>query len=248
MAYIYQAGDSFIKGASASGLIFGAVNYIPPDPILSQIQLPTPGSGLYFSPTDVNGNADHVNQATIVALTPSIVSPGYGSDGLYRTKHSGYMSDDVTYFDTNPRLPDNNYGTSIMIDTFGGFGDQQLPYEEIYSMQWTGWFVAPETGNYNFYTMSDDCSFLWMGDNAKHGNYTRANALVDNGGAHGANPASSTVSVSLVAGQYYPFRLQFGEAGGGESCMVFYSNDAGQTKVNYVAGKFKYDPINTDLY
>jgi hypothetical protein len=248
MAYISNPDDMFIRGASASGFIFELLNPTPPDPTLAQIQLPAPGSGYMYGAMDINGNANHVNKATILTLTPTVVASGYGTDGLYRTKHAGYMNDDVTYFDNHPRIADNNYGTSVWVDTFGGFGAQQLDYDEAYSLQWTGWFVAPETGNYNFYTISDDCSFLWMGDNAKHGNYTRANALVDNGGAHGARSVGSNVSVHLTAGQYYPFRLQFGEAGGGESCMVFYSNDAGQTKATYVAGKFKYDPVNTDLY
>jgi hypothetical protein len=246
LGYIYEPGDLFIKGASASGVIWGIS--APVDPTLPQIQLPTPGSGYMYGAMDINGNANHVNKATIITPTPTIVAAGYGTNGLYRTKHAGYMNDDVTYFDNHPRIPDNKYGSSVIIDTFGGFGANDLPVDEIYSMQWTGWFIAPQTGNYNFYTISDDCSFLWIGDSAKHGNYTRANALVDNGGLHGANSKAADVSVHLTAGQYYPFRMQFGENGGGESCMVFYSNDAGQTKVTYVNGLFKHDPANPDLY
>ena len=163
------------------------------------------------------------------------------------------MADNTNYFDNTNPIPNNNYGNSSFVDVVGGFGSQQLPIDEAYSLQWTGFFIAPATGNYNFYTISDDCSFLWLGENAKHGMFNRSNALVDNGGAHGAMSVPSNVSVALVAGQYYPIRIQFGEAGGGESCMVFYSNDAGQTKVTHIGAWSPtpilwHDPVNVDLY
>lgn len=247
MGYLFGTNESFIKGASASGLIFGG-SMAPVNPFASQISLPTPGSGMMFGPDDINGNADHITQVNIETPTAMILNPAYINEGLWRIKVAGYMNDDVNYFYNNPRIPDNNYGSSKVIDTFGGFGSQQLPIDETYSLQWTGMFLAPETGNYNFYTISDDCSYLWIGDDAKNGANTIYNALVNNGGAHGAQSVMSNRSVYLEAGKYYNMRIQFGEAGGGESCMVFYSNDGGQTKVTDIRNKTYYDPVNYDLY
>lgn len=249
MAYLFGTNDNFIKGASASGFMFG----ISESPDASLISLPAPGSGLMFGPYDINNNANHVNVGTIETLPGIDLNPAYLKDGLWREKFNGYMNDDVNYFANNTPIPMNNYGSSTFADTFGGFGSQQIGLDQginidpVYSLQWTGFFLAPTTGVYTFYTISDDCSFLWLGDNAKNGNFTRANALVDNGGAHGSSPKVASHSVHLTAGKYYHMRIQFGEAGGGESCMVFYSNNAGQTKVTDIRNKMYYDEVNTIL-
>ena len=72
-----------------------------------------------------------------------------------------------------------------------------------------------------FYTSSDDASYLWIGPNALSG-FTAANALVNNGGLHGMVEKSRTIS--LIAGQFYPVRIQFGEQGGGDNMIVSFSN------------------------
>ena len=79
MGYFIAPGDYFIKGASASGLVIDFYdNYTPGPNTASQISLPAPGSGLMFSTADINGDADHVNKATIITPTPTILAPGYG--------------------------------------------------------------------------------------------------------------------------------------------------------------------------
>jgi hypothetical protein len=80
------------------------------------------------------------------------------------------------------------------------------------SYEWRGYFLAPTTGNYTFYTTSDDASYLWLGTNAVSG-YTTANAIVNNGGLHGMVTITSG-NQSLVAGTYYPIRIQYGNNGG----------------------------------
>ena len=62
-----------------------------------------------------------------------------------------------------------------------------------------------------------------------------ANANVNNGGLHGVVERSGTVS--LVAGQYYPIRIQFGENGGGDNMIVSFSNP-GLTKTSDGQGFF----------
>ena len=44
---------------------------------------------------------------------------------------------------------------------------------------------------------------------------------MNNGGAHGDQEASG--SIALTAGVYYPIRIQFGEAGGGDILTFNYS-------------------------
>jgi hypothetical protein len=48
-----------------------------------------------------------------------------------------------------------------------------------------------------------------------------ANATVNNGGEHAVQERSGTAS--LTSGVYYPIRIQFGEAGGGDAMTFNYS-------------------------
>jgi hypothetical protein len=86
------------------------------------------------------------------------------------------------------------------------------------SYEWRGYFLAPTTGDYTFYTSSDDASYLWLGTNAVSG-YTTANAIVQNGGLH-ATVTVTSGKQSLVAGSYYPIRVQYGNNGGSGAIII----------------------------
>ena len=90
-----------------------------------------------------------------------------------------------------------------------------------------------------FYTTSDDASYLWIGNNATAG-FTTANATVNNGGLHGSVEITSS-PVSLVAQNYYPIRVQFGEQGGGDFVTVNFST-ATITKTTNGLGYYYYNP------
>lgn len=238
MGYISGPDDMFIRGASATGYIFGL-------PLVRRNapNLPIPGSGTSFTSNDINGNATHSVIGTPIVQEAKVYGDGWPQTlipGLLRQKFAGYYDDDVNYVVNNNALAGSN-----VVDTIVGFGLQELAIDEAYTLQWTGYFKAPATGTYNFYTISDDSSLFWMGFDAKAYAYSRANALVDNGGAHGSEPMAPKHSVSLTAGEYYPIRMQFGEAGGGESCQLWWSNSAGQSLVtNDFTGLVFYDPVD----
>jgi hypothetical protein len=100
-----------------------------------------------------------------------------------------------------------------------------------YSWQFVGRFRAPYTDDFSFSTWSDDASYLWLGDNAITG-YTTANAIVQNGGSHGNNIASSD-PVSLNSGDYYPIRIQYGQGAGGAVLSVAYSSNTETNVTNW---------------
>jgi hypothetical protein len=142
--------------------------------------------------------------------------------GLLRKVYTGYFSDAVDWFDTATM-------TSITQDTFVNLNG----FASVYSVQWTGYFLVPTTGTYTFQTNSDDASYVWLGNNAKTG-YTTSNAVVNNGGAHGMSPASSS-QIIMNAGDYYPIRIQYGDGGGNDGFNISYDiNGAG---FNYIAGQ-----------
>lgn len=131
--------------------------------------------------------------------------------GLFGKRYTGYYADNVNYFIPSRLQGDTNNTTSI--NSFTSSTDS-------YSWMWLGYFLAPSSGTYTFYTASDDASHLWIGSNAITG-YTTANATVNNGGLHGVIEVSGTIA--LTAGVYYPMRVMFGENGGGDVITVSFA-------------------------
>ncbi|MBX2971066.1 MAG: fibronectin type III domain-containing protein [Cyclobacteriaceae bacterium] len=79
-----------------------------------------------------------------------------------------------------------------------------------------GFFQAPFTGNYRFFTRSDDGSRM----------YLNGNLIVNNDGAHGPVTVVSN-SINLTAGVKYPIRVTFFENGGGQELGVRHTFAAG---------------------
>lgn len=132
------------------------------------------------------------------------------SAGLIRSRYNGYFNDDVNWFGSQtPVTTDIN--TSPVTANYSG---------ELYSFQWYGLWKANSTEVYTFYTTSDDASYLWVGPTAVSG-FTTSNAVVQNGGLHGMQERSGTIS--LTAGTYYNIRIQFGQNYGGEGFIFNFS-------------------------
>jgi hypothetical protein len=170
----------------------------------------------------------------LTALNHGIVSSARSinyTNGLYGKRYVGYFNDVVTWFNTATLQGDVNQLTQI--NNFTSSAD-------LYSWQWLGYFKASSTENYTFYTTSDDASYLWIGNNAIAG-FTTANATVNNGGLHGSVEVTSS-PVSLVAGTYYPIRVQFGENAGGDFVTVNFSTTT-ITKTTNGLGYYYYNPI-----
>ena len=141
--------------------------------------------------------------------------------GLLRRAYDGYFSDAVDWFDT-ATITSSTQDTSLALSGFSS----------MYSVQWTGYFLVPTTGTYTFQTNSDDASYVWFGNNAKSG-YTTTNSIVNNGGAHGLQPAFSA-PIIMTAGDYYPVRIQYGDGGGNDGFNISY--DVDNAGYNPVAG------------
>lgn len=140
-------------------------------------------------------------------------------EGLCGIRYVGYHQEDPNWFLTATIYGDSNNLTSINSFTSSTGND-----ESYYSWQWLGYFRANSNEPYTFYTSSDDGSYLWLGDIALSG-YNTNNALVDNGGAHGFSEQQGTTEISLVSGEYYPIRIQYGEIEGGDAITVSFSTD-----------------------
>ena len=156
--------------------------------------------------------------------------------GLYKTTYAGYFNDVVSFFATaTPTTYGTNPATSVQTTaiTEAASGDGSD-----FSCQWLGYFLPSTTETYTFFTSSDDASYVWVGSNAITG-FTTANAIVNNGGAHGVIERSGTIS--LTAGVYYPIRIQFGEASGGDAMTFYYSTPTINLTAT-VTGRVFYNP------
>ena len=171
-----------------------------------------------------------------MSVTPTPTPTSAFSAGLYKTTYSGYHNENPAFFATaTPTTFGANPATSVQttVITEPGTDDGSN-----FSCQWLGYFKPTTTETYTFYLSSDDGSYLWIGANAQSG-FTTANANINNGGAHGTQEVSG--SVSLTAGVLYPIRIQFGEIGGGD-VMTFSHSTPTITKTTNVTGKVFYNP------
>jgi hypothetical protein len=155
---------------------------------------------------------------------------GYYNDNY----HSGGYSGQQTWFYTRtPVYTHNTSGRSRVTDftniSTASSGQTSVNGDETYSYLWTGYFKAPSTGTYYFNTRSDDNSHMWVGVNALNPRYD--NETVDNGGLHGMQTVTSA-GVNLTGGEYYDFRMTFGEEGGGDDL---------QAQWRLSTGSFTYD-------
>jgi hypothetical protein len=171
-----------------------------------------------------------------MSLTPTPSPTSSFSAGIFKTTYAGYHNENPAFFATaTPATVGTNPATSVQTTSIAeGSGDSGSNF----SCQWLGYFKATTTETYTFFLSSDDGSYLWIGANALSG-FTTANSNINNGDAHGVQEVSATFS--LVAGNYYPIRIQFGEIGGGDE-MTFSYSSPNITKTTNVTGLVFYNP------
>ena len=122
----------------------------------------------------------------------------------------------------------------------GGFGTSVLSYDggrpigpgnsqgEYYIVDYTGWFQANSTGNYKFWTYSDDSHEFWLdldGDDVLES--TEMITKKYNGSGN-----NQSTNISLTSGTWYKLRVRFHEFTGGDWMRIQYqdpTNNGGST-------------------
>ncbi|MEM9717930.1 MAG: PKD domain-containing protein [Bacteroidota bacterium] len=92
----------------------------------------------------------------------------------------------------------------------GGSPDPSIG-ADTYSVRWDGFVEAPSSGEYTFYTNSDDGVRLWV-DNQ---------LIIDNWTDHG--PTEDVATLGMGIGQLVPIRLEWYENGGGAVIQLSWS-------------------------
>ena len=175
---------------------------------------------------------DNANTGGLLNGRPWVNYAGIAfAPNIWRTDYEGYFADVLSFFDTAAlkAAPNNYNGTDTTIN--------EAALAATTSIEYKGYFLASYTGTHTFYLNSDDASYLWLGLTALSG-YTTGNALVNNGGLHG--PTEVSAAVNLVAGTYYPVRIQFGNNTGPGVMTASYAH-SGQAKTSTWTGKIFYN-------
>jgi hypothetical protein len=154
------------------------------------------------------------------------------ASNIWRTDYEGYFNDTPSFFATAAlkAAPNDYNGTDTTIAEPSLLNNTSIEYK--------GYFLATYTGTHTFYLASDDGSWMWVGPTALTG-FTTTNALVKNGGLHAVVEVSATIS--LVAGTYYPVRIQFGNGPSGPGALTASYAHSGQAKTSTWTGKIFYN-------
>lgn len=130
--------------------------------------------------------------------------------GLSFKVYNGYMNDDISYFRKASLISGgitNNFSSlASATKNISNANSTKI------SVEWLGYIKSNADCTINVSMTSDDCSFMWIGDNALSG-YTKNNTFINNGGLH--PEVTKTNTFSLKSTEYYPLRIQFGQNKGG---------------------------------
>jgi hypothetical protein len=175
----------------------------------------------YTAPTGQQGSdsftytiTDGTNNATAAATAStfdpalfrageSIISTGAGLNAAYYDLTPG-IELLPNYSTLTPFL--NTSVTTLNFASTGGVFANSTRSDNVGAV-YTGWFLAPASALYTFFTNSDDGSRLWIGNQL----------VVDNDGLHGMVEREGTIG--LQPG-YHPIRIEFFEGGGGAGLIV----------------------------
>ena len=176
---------------------------------------------------------DNANTGGLLNGRPWVNYAGIAfAPNIWRTDYELYFNDTPSFFATAAlkAAPNDYNGTDTTIAEPSLLNNTSIEYK--------GYFLATYTGTHTFYLSSDDCSWMWVGPTALTG-FTTANALVQNGGLHAVVEVNATIS--LVAGTYYPIRIQFGNGPSGPGALTASYAHSGQSKTSTWTGKVFYN-------
>lgn len=137
---------------------------------------------------------------------------GGAHEGLREIFVRDYHNEDRNYFNGKHRLHDHiNHNVEHRDGSHGIY--------DFFSVEWKGFLTPFVSGHWNFWTSSDDGSYVYIDDTM----------VVNNGGLHGTHERHG--SIHLQAGRTYRFQTFYGEWGGGAYMRMDYQ-PPGYNRVN----------------
>lgn len=124
------------------------------------------------------------------------------------------------------QLMSNSIDYYIQYRDMDGKLKEQTGREDAAGVRWTGRLKVPETGNYTFYSDSDNGFRLWI----------NGEQLIDYWDGNSWNVPQTSKQLFLEAGKYYEFRADYFEYEGGSNVVLSWSNDQGIARSTAVPG------------
>lgn len=159
---------------------------------------------------------------TVTSASATLTVNGVGSfswGGLWRDVFvgiSGGRVSDLTGAPNYPGFPDAS-GVINQAESPSGYADN-------YGQRWSGWITPPESGDYRFYSATDDASELWLSTTDQRSDRILIATESTYRGVRNWSTNFSNESVSspiaLVGGQRYYIELLHKEGGGGDNAAV----------------------------
>ena len=191
------------------------------------------------NPASFSGNSNCVNIQNLNLFTPislnnsiTPTAPKGLLDGLTWKYFDGNDGRAVSFYTSNTYI---NIGRCVNTTNINKVTNGQITVNNAqnnYSIEIFGYFRATVSGTWTFSAQCDDGAFVWIGPNALVG-YTTSNTNITN--ASGTTP--TTCTVTLLAGTYYPIRLQYTQ-GIGNSDLQFSFTPPGGTQTYNGQGYF----------
>lgn len=143
---------------------------------------------------------------------------------------SGSSVSDLTGTPSYPNQPDESEGVDSLSVPYG-FGDS-------YGVRIRALLLPPETGNYTFWTASDDASEVWLSPDENPESGVRI-AYVDDWTSElewTQDPSQQSDPIPLIAGQKYYIEIFLKEGGGGDHLNIAWKLPSGTT-TNVISGE-----------
>jgi hypothetical protein len=184
--------------------------------------------------------------------------------GLSYTVYYGTMRDNYDlFFAQNPRVWFNGVSTSFRglsdatggrivenVDAWGGgYTGGGIPGPNTsFTIEWVGYFRAPEPGIYTFLINSDDASLMYIDDGATNPHYygSSRNVFIDNGNGHGMITRTMNSYQAFDNTTYHPIRIRYEEGGGGYN-FIFQILDSKNKEISASTTFYK-DPASSTYY
>lgn len=186
-------------------------------------------NGVVLSGSNLTGT-----NTTGISGTPAYVSSDVLSSGLRWNAYNGYFENSgfsytvPVYGNAGQSSGTSTNFSNLSNSTGGNFVDNTNPSS--FTIAYSGFIYAQIGGTYIFSCTSDDGSYLWID---KYNPIT-SNALINNGGGHGAITVSG--SYKLTQGCYYKIKILYGNSSGGSTFAFSFKDPNGTTHSSNMAG------------
>lgn len=141
---------------------------------------------------------------------------GYYNNNAYAGDNYRYIKSKIEHIRNKEFINELHQDSGENITNFRGLynltsGKQNPNVDHTYTMWFSGYFYAHETGNYKFGTRSDDASHIFINDEL----------VVDNGGNHGMRTVEQNYG-TIKKGDICKLDIYFGENGGDDNLEIFW--------------------------